>query len=436
MKRWVCGLLLMLPLLSHAEREAVPQPLSLKQAVAVAVELDPWLKGSSYREQALAAKAVAAGELPDPKMSVSLANFSLDDWRFDAEPMTQFKVGVSQVLPRGDSRMLMRQQFSQMGAQQPLLRRDREAMVAAKVAQLWLEAFKNQQTIVQIEKDRGLFEHLVDVAETSYTSALGKTRQQDLVRAQLELTRLEDRLTQLQQKQHESLAQLGEWLGHAPLETRVTEAFPEIALADSDMDQEGLFAGARISEILSRHPAVLGLEQQVRTRQTGVDLARQNYKPQWGIEAGYAYREDDPIGRSRSDFLSLGVTFDLPLFTERRQDQQLRAAIAEEEASKTDKALLLRSMRARFEAAQVRFIRLSERERLYAERLLQEVHEQAEASLSAYTNDDGDFAEVVRARIAELNANIDYLTIRVDRLKTIAELNYFFASAPQGALEE
>ena len=37
------------------------------------------------------------------------------------------------------------------------------------------------------------------------------------------------------------------------------------------------------------------------------------------------------------------------------------------------------------------------------------------------------FAEVVRARIAELNANIDYLNITIDRLQTVAELNYFLA---------
>jgi hypothetical protein len=57
------------------------------------------------------------------------------------------------------------------------------------------------------------------------------------------------------------------------------------------------------------------------------------------------------------------------------------------------------------------------------------MNDQAEASLNAYTNDDGDFAEVVRARIAELNANIDYLNINVDRLKTIAALNYFSSSS-------
>jgi hypothetical protein len=46
--------------------------------------------------------------------------------------------------------------------------------------------------------------------------------------------------------------------------------------------------------------------------------------------------------------------------------------------------------------------------------------------LTAYTNVTGDFSEVVRARIAELNANIASLDIEVERQKLRAQLNYFF----------
>ena len=59
------------------------------------------------------------------------------------------------------------------------------------------------------------------------------------------------------------------------------------------------------------------------------------------------------------------------------------------------------------------------------------MREQAEASLNAYTNDDGDFAEVVRARIADLNARIDALDIDVDLFKTNIRLNYYF-NTPAG----
>jgi len=66
--------------------------------------------------------------------------------------------------------------------------------------------------------------------------------------------------------------------------------------------------------------------------------------------------------------------------------------------------------------------------------LLPQIHNQAEASLTAYTNDDGDFSEVVRSRIAVLNAEIDELTINVDEQKIRLELNYLFIGSISTAM--
>ncbi|MGK2907375.1 MAG: TolC family protein, partial [Desulfuromonadales bacterium] len=87
---------------------------------------------------------------------------------------------------------------------------------------------------------------------------------------------------------------------------------------------------------------------------------------------------------------------------------------------------LVRKMISGFEKNRVQLKRLQERQTLYQVQLLPQMHDQAEASLTAYTNDDGDFAEVVRARIAELNARIEALEIGVEIQKTIIELNYYF----------
>jgi len=135
------------------------------------------------------------------------------------------------------------------------------------------------------------------------------------------------------------------------------------------------------------------------------------------------------MGQARPDFFSVGLAFDLPFFTSSRQDQQVQSAIADTEAMRTEKTLALRSMVANFESLHARLQRLEQRQQLYRTRLLLEMHEQAEASLTAYTRDDGDFAEVVRARIAELNARIEALDIDIARLQTIAQLNYFFTSS-------
>ncbi|MGD8417537.1 MAG: hypothetical protein PVH91_10805, partial [Pseudomonadales bacterium] len=68
--------------------------------------------------------------------------------------------------------------------------------------------------------------------------------------------------------------------------------------------------------------------------------------------------------------------------------------------------------------------------RLYDRRLLPQMSQQAEASLAAYNNADGDFAEAVRARIAELDTKIDALGIEVARLQALARLNYLLARGP------
>jgi len=85
---------------------------------------------------------------------------------------------------------------------------------------------------------------------------------------------------------------------------------------------------------------------------------------------------------------------------------------------KTDKALQLRSLKARLETASAELAQLNDRVELYDQRLLPQIQEQAEAALIAYNNDDGDFAEAVRARIDELNAKIEALAIDVARGKS------------------
>jgi septum formation topological specificity factor MinE len=119
----------------------------------------------------------------------------------------------------------------------------------------------------------------------------------------------------------------------------------------------------------------------------------------------------------------------VPLFTANRQDKEYSAAVSNREAIRTERWQLLRKLKAGFETSRAQLIRLNERRELYQSSLLPQMNEQAAASLTAYTNDDGDFAEVVRARIAELNAKIDALNIDVDRQKTIIQINYYLTAS-------
>jgi outer membrane protein TolC len=416
-------------------------PLTLQTTIQLAQKNDPWLVGNQHMQDSVESMSIASGALPDPKMSVSVANIAADSFDFNQEAMTQFKVGVSQMFPRGDSLALKQAQLKLVGSQFPFQREDRRAKVAVTAAKLWLDAYKAQESIALIENDRALFEQLADVAQASYSSALGKTRQQDIVRAQLELTRLDDRLTMLKQEQEMSLQKLSEWLSdfqpeipslqnNSPLfnpsALTLAQTLPNIKMLDKQLYlATSSIKPQNLYQRFSQHPSVKIVEQKIKASQSGVELAKQSYKPEWGISAGYGVRGDAPLGADRSDLFSIGVSFDIPLFTSNRQDKQVQSAISKTSAIKTERWQLLRQLISGFETNRAQLLRLNQRQQLYQERLLPQMHDQAEAALTAYTNDDGDFAEVVRSRIAELNASIDALSINVERQKNIVQLNYF-----------
>ncbi|WP_111978750.1 TolC family protein [Algibacillus agarilyticus] len=417
------------------------EPLTFEKTIKLAQKFDPWLTGNRHKQKAIESMSTATSTLPDPKVSVGLVNMPTDSFDFNQEGMTQAKIGITQMFPRGDTLDIKSEQLLIQSEAYPYQRQDRSAKVAVSVGSLWLNAYLIQQSIALIEKDRALFEQLSDVAEASYSASYGRTRQQDIIRAQLELTRLDERLDKLRQQKSRYEGMLMQWLSVFSTESEdnlsvndaslhnvpLSNLLPQIDLLNHELVYKKSWHNSNdLIPLLSVHPAVIALDKKIKATKTGIRLAEQKYKPEWGVNASYGYRDDDLMGQSRADLFSVGISFDLPLFTENRQDKEVQSAISETEAVKSEKILLLRELLGSFSSAKGRLLRLQDRKKLYSSQLLPQIHEQAEASLTAYTNDDGDFAEVVRSRIAVLNAEIDNLALNVEEQKITLELNYLF----------
>lgn len=420
--------------------------LTLKKVVELSLANDPWLLGNKYSQEAVISKSIAAGTLSDPTISINASSLPVDTFDTNQEAMTQLKIGISQMFPRGDTLVLKKEQLQLQASQFPFQREDRKSQMTNNVAQLWLDAYKAQESINLIEKNRSLFEQLVDVAESSYSTTIGKTRQQDIVRAQLELTRLDDRLTSLKQKKEMFLLGLSQWLydfsNEEQLDSAVLKPFnfelpqklPKIELLNS-VAYENKKDSVMLVDYFKQHPSVKNIDQKIKAVSKDIYLAKQKYKPQFGLSTSYGFRDDTPRGQSRADLFSAGVSFDLPIFTENKQDKELQAAFLKTKAVKTEKVLLLRKMLSSFETINVSLERLKQRKTLYSAELLPQINEQAEASLTAYTHDDGNFSEVVRARIAQLNAKIDLLNIDVEIQKNVVKLNYLFINKSEDILK-
>ncbi|MBL4774090.1 MAG: TolC family protein, partial [Alcanivoracaceae bacterium] len=346
--------------------------LTLSEAIRISLLNDPWIVGNEFTQESIDAMSISIGTLPDPKISLSMANFPTDTFNFGQEAMTQFKVGISQMIPRGKSLNYKRKQLKLKSESYPYQRSNRKAQIKVTVSQLWLDIYKAQMSISLIEKDKKLFEQLSDIVELSYSSALGRTRQQDIIRAQLELIRLEDRLTTLKLTQESNLEKINQWVSSYLLShysktmsvgnhyLKVSDKLPEIELTHASIYTKNK-SNDEIFQLMKDHPMIVALRKKIASTEVGIDLAKQKYKPAFAVNASYGYRGTAPSGDNRADFLSLGVTFDIPLFTKNKQDQELKSAIAKTEAIKTDEWLLIRKMIASYETFRVKLLRLNQR---------------------------------------------------------------------------
>lgn len=395
-----------LPPLARAE-------LTLDEAERIALADDPAVRSVQAQKQALEELSIVARELPDPMLKVGLMSLPVDSFELGQEPMTQAQIGLMQKFPRGHSRALKSEQISERAEMLDEMARDQELRILLSVREDYLEVLKQaRRATINAEAIR-VFADFADITLDYY--ATGRVHQQDVLQAAVELAKAEERARQIAEEEERARARLEAWIG-----TAAREPFsPEWPRLD-----EPVSAGDMAKQ-LQEHPRVQALHQRVVAAETGVDLARQQYKPEFSVDVTYGGRGGtNPDGSSRSDMLSLMLVMDLPFFHDKRQDRQLGASIAESSAALFDRDDVYRRMKSEAGLHFATLHRQRERLELFEQSILPEAEFSAESSLDAYQSAVGDLTTLLRAQITEFDLQLQHAHLQAEALKTKARLLY------------
>jgi outer membrane protein TolC len=386
-------------------------PLTLAAAEDLALDHEPGQIALEARAEALDEQSVAAGQLPDPMLRVGLANFPLQSGSFSTEAMTQAQLGIRQAFPPGKSRSVSTRRFRSLALEMEESADARRRDVLLAVRQAWLDSYYWQRAQAIVSESRPFFGDLVSVTRSLYE--VGRKTQQELLRAELELSRLDDRVIEIDREQAEARALLSRWVA--------TAAAQPIALKLPAWEQ--VPAPEKLHDSLLEHPAVRAADARIAAHDAGVDLAHEQYKPGWALDLGYGYRDGMlPSGEPRSDFVSLSVTVDLPIFRGNRQDRALGAALRERRAANESRDELLRRLASELDREHARWQQLTRRIALYESRIVTQAEGRANAALFAYQSDAGDFADVMRGYIDDLDTRLELVRLQVERSQTYAVL--------------
>jgi outer membrane protein TolC len=387
--------------------------LSLENAELLALGRDPSVQGVEARSTALTEQSVAAGQLPDPRLKFGLSALPVDTFRLAQEPMTQLQLGIVQQFPRGRSRVLRAEQFRHRASGMDEVAADRRLQIVLSVREAYFEVFMQKKLAAINSEAIAVFSDLADIIRDYY--ATGRAQQQDVLRADVELSRIRDRATLIAQEEDRGRARLATWIGES--------AFLDIDAGWPELDQPA--PADEIRNGLIRHPRIRALQKEVLAADTGIELARQGYKPEFSVDLSYGGRGGiNADGSERADLLSMMVSMDLPLFAGNRQDRVVAARVAESSAATYRMDDAYRRMRSELDMNAANLRRERERLALFETTLLPQAEFNADATFDAYQAAVADLTTLMRARITEFELQLDYARLLAESLKTRARLLY------------
>ncbi|HEY2942117.1 MAG TPA: TolC family protein, partial [Vicinamibacteria bacterium] len=283
----------------------------LDSLVQEALARNPDLLAAAEEARAARAQPAQAAALPDPMIALTYVN---DAWRptLGTREMTTLGVMASQDLPWPGKRAL-RAAIAERAAGQVAQQLERARLgVVASLRRAYYGLLQARALAELTREQAGLWRQMEGVARARY--AVGQGNQQDVLRTQVEVTRVDQALAEQESEARIRMAEINRLLDrpvHSPLDTPA--ALEAIGSAPE--------AGAELERARAVSPEVAAARLEVERARLAVSLAKKDYRPDLSVQAGYMNRGGlDPMWQ-----VGVGVT--LPLNRKRRA-----SAVAEAEA--------------------------------------------------------------------------------------------------------
>ena len=405
--------------LAGAPLAAAGTPLSLGEAQRIAVERDAGRQALESDSAAMRDMAVSAGELPDPEARVGAVNVPVDSFALDAEDMTMLEVGLMQRFPAGRTRALSRARLESdaLGVDAEGLARTRQ--VRLEVEKAWRELDYLDESLSLLAAQSRWIGTLV--AGTGAGYAAGEGEALDLLEARLMALEVDEMRLEAERERDVMRAELVRWLGDDAARERV--AAPAALRPPEPLEA--------LLPRVEANPMLASLTHMRDAAMQQAEIARQMYKPAFGVDVAYGFRQgEDMGGGQRPDMLTAMLTFDVPLFTRDRQDREFGAAKSRARAAEARRTDSLRELETMLRAAHARALRLNETVSLYQLQVDRIAGVSVEAALAAYRASEGSLEDVVATQRRVFEVRNRQARARADFALALAEIEYLAGEQP------
>lgn len=402
-------LIVLAPLLAAIPIAALAEPMTFDAAIRRAAASAPSLQASAAGVDASRSASVAAGQLPDPTLTVGVDNFPVSGppaFSFTRDSMTMGRIGVEQEFTNPAKRRAQRgrSEANIDVAEADLAVETQNVRLATALA--WIDLYYAKRRLAQLDL---LNDSLNDLQATvTARLASGSARPSQALEPEQLRAAVAD--------------------GRAELQAEVTKAQARLARLTGDPQADAVgdpplleVDGPALRAHVAGLPRLQMLDAQVNAADADVALAQADKRPDWRVGTSYG-RRDPAYG----DMVSVTFSIDLPLFGKRRQDPLIAARESDARRARLMRDAGERDLTAELDADLADYALHQQRLLNSRQTLVPLAKRRAELDLASYRAGKLDLGSALLSSLALAEAEVEALAREEDVARDAIRINYTY----------
>ena len=392
----------------HSHASSNVPAITLDEAEKIALQVNPEIRVATRKVEMAEAHVSGAGALDDPSVMYRGWQVPLSrPWDYNAA-MNMFMVGQS--FPGPGKRALRSQVATDaVGVAKAELEAKRRE-IAAAVRKAFYDLLRTADELRVHDEQVGIARQGFEAARIKYS--VGKVPQQDVLKAQVALTKLIEHLVMLEQDADLGRGTLNTFLGRSPdtpLEVAGQHAVPAQIPTLAELKQLAV----------QNRPELMASAATVKQAGDEVALARKQYIPDFSANVGYMLA---PSGSQFRNNYMIEGSMTLPWLNRRKHESEIseaKAAVEERQAEFDAMRLTV------FQQIQQTLVRANSAKRLvdlYQNSLRPQSEATLRSTVIAYENDRTDILNLLDSQNTTLDIDYAYFRALADFEQRMAEL--------------
>lgn len=391
---------------------AAGEPLALDELIREAIAENPEILSFKKALESSRAAVPQAGALEDPMVTIGVDNVPVRDPSFDAFLPTSKVLGLSQRFPFPGKLSLKESVAEGAAGAAEAAYQDKVTEIIRRVKVAYFDLYFITRSIRINERNRDLLKGLADTAATKYS--VGRGLQQDVLKAQVELSKIIDELIVLRQKKETAKARINTLLNRLP-QSPLGDP-PELTPTPFDSSLEALQEMA-----LGKSYPLQAMNKVIESNEAAVAFAKKQYLPDFNVALTYKQREEGATFKG-DDWVSAVVTVNVPLYFKRKQEQGVVQSQAELARAQSRYIEVKNNIFFQVKDTYEEIKKEEELIHLFEQGFLPQARQSLDSAISGYQVGKVDFLTLVDNQLTLLKFELGYARTLADYEKKLAEM--------------